>query len=108
MNRRTFLKTTGAIAAGPLLGAKMGRAAGSVSQIEHVVLVMMENRSFDHFLGWLPNADGKQAGLTYVDNLGTSHTTFPLAPDFTGCAYPDPDHSYAGARLEYDQGKTDG
>jgi phospholipase C len=43
-----------------------------------------------------------------VDNFGTSHTTFPLAPDFTGCAYPDPDHSYAGARLEYDQGKMDG
>ena len=28
---------------------------------------MMENRSFDHILGWLPGADGKQAGLTYVD-----------------------------------------
>ena len=24
----------------------------------------MENRSFDHFLGWLPGADGRQAGLT--------------------------------------------
>jgi phospholipase C len=22
--------------------------------IEHVVVLMMENRSFDHFLGWLP------------------------------------------------------
>ena len=26
---------------------------------------MMENRSFDHFLGWLPGADGRQAGLQY-------------------------------------------
>jgi phospholipase C len=50
MNRRTFLKATGAAAAGPLLGAEMGRVASPVSQIEHVVLVMMENRSFDHFL----------------------------------------------------------
>jgi len=24
----------------------------------------MENRSFDHFLGWVPGADGKQAGLS--------------------------------------------
>ncbi len=24
---------------------------------------MMENRSFDHYLGWLPGADGRQAGL---------------------------------------------
>ncbi len=34
------------------------------SGIEHIVVVMMENRSFDHLLGWLPNADGMQAGLT--------------------------------------------
>ena len=33
------------------------------SNIEHVVLVMMENRSFDHYLGWLPGANGMQAGL---------------------------------------------
>jgi len=26
------------------------------SRIDHVVVVTMENRSFDHFLGWLPNA----------------------------------------------------
>ena len=31
---------------------------------EHVVVLMMENRSFDHFLGWLPGADGRQAGLS--------------------------------------------
>ena len=28
--------------------------------IEHIVLLMMENRSFDHFLGWLPRAHGRQ------------------------------------------------
>ena len=28
---------------------------------------MMENRSFDHYLGWLPNATGRQSGLTYLD-----------------------------------------
>ncbi len=27
--------------------------------IEHVVVLMMENRSFDHFLGWLPGANGR-------------------------------------------------
>jgi len=25
-----------------------------------VIIVTMENRSFDHLLGWLPTADGKQ------------------------------------------------
>ena len=30
----------------------------------------MENRSFDHLLGWLPGADGKQAGLTLHGQAG--------------------------------------
>jgi phospholipase C len=33
---------------------------------KHVVLLMMEDRSFDHFLGWLPGGDGKQPGLAYT------------------------------------------
>ncbi len=78
------------------------------SGLEHIVVVMMENRSFDHFLGWLPGADGKQAGLTYQDQLGVSHATHSLAPDYQGCAHPDPDHSYTGGRVEYDNGECDG
>ena len=69
---------------------------------------MMENRSFDHFLGWLPGANGRQAGLSYTDAAGVSHSTFPLAPDYQGCSHPDPDHSYQGARVEYDNGACDG
>src|SRR6516164_7712865 len=71
------------------------------SGIEHIVVVMMENRSFDHLLGWLPSADGRQAGLTYLDANGVAHATHPLAPDFQGCSHPDPDHSYAGGRVQY-------
>ncbi len=78
------------------------------SRIDHVVVVTMENRSFDHFLGWLPNADGKQAGLTYLDTQGIAHSTYSLSGDNTGCPHPDPDHSYDGARTEYDSGKMDG
>lgn len=78
------------------------------SGIEHVVVVMMENRSFDHFLGWLPNADGKQAGLSYVDQTGAIHYTNHLAGDFTGCGHVQPDHSYQGGRIQYDAGKMDG
>jgi phospholipase C len=78
------------------------------SGLDHVVLVVMENRSFDHFLGWLPGADGKQAGLTYTDSAGVPHSTFPLAPDFQGCPYRDPNHSYDGARVEWSNGACDG
>ncbi len=78
------------------------------SGIEHVILVMMENRSFDHLLGWLPGADGRQAGLTYTDLNGVSHPTFPLAPDFQGCTWRNPDNSYAAGRIEYNNGACDG
>ena len=78
------------------------------SGIEHVVVVMMENRSFDHLLGWMPTADGRQAGLTYTDRNGATFPTAPLAPDYQGCGHPDPDHSYAGARIEYNNGLCDG
>jgi phospholipase C len=108
MNRRGFLKTTG-IAAGssPLQNEKAFEVTGQPN-IEHVVLVMMENRSFDHLLGWLPNANGKQAGLSFPNKSGGTNTTHELAPDFTGCSYPDPDHSYSGGRIEIDGGKMDG
>jgi phospholipase C len=78
------------------------------SGIEHVVIVMMENRSFDHFLGWVPGADGRQAGLSYPDRMGVLQPTFPLAPDYQGCSHPDPDHTYAGGRVEYNNGACDG
>jgi phospholipase C len=78
------------------------------SGIEHVVVLMMENRSFDHMLGWLEGADGWQKGLTYLDRGGTPHQTFRLTPDFQGCGHSDPDHSYEGGRVEYNGGACDG
>ena len=121
INRRELLKNAG-LASGALLA---GGACRAWSQqfawailpalpnpencgIEHIVVVTMENRSFDHFLGWLPNADGKQAGLTFADSSGVSHPTYSLSGDDTGCPHPDPDHSYNGGRVEYDNGHMDG
>ena len=78
------------------------------SGIEHIVVVMMENRSFDHMMGWVPKADGRQAGLTYLDSSGAPHGTHHLAPDYQGCGHPDPDHSYEGGRVEYNGGACDG
>ena len=60
-------------------------------QIDHVIVLMMENRSFDHYLGWLPGADGRQAGLKYKDRTGKSVSTHRLTNDFQGCAFADPD-----------------
>ena len=68
---------------------------------------MMENRSFDHFAGWLPNANGRQAGLKYYDKQNVRHSTFHLASP-QNCNYEDPDHSYSGGHIQYDNGACDG
>jgi phospholipase C len=121
VDRRTFVK--GALGtSGALLLGGMGQGAADAatrataaaalphpekSGIEHVVVVMMENRSFDHFLGWLPHADGRQAGLAYADPSGAMHKTYHLT-QFNGCGFTDPDHSYQGGRQQYNNGKMDG
>ena len=76
--------------------------------IDTFVVLMMENRSFDHYLGWLPKADGRQVGLTYTDFQGGVHQTHRLSPDFQGCAHPDPDHSWEGGRAQLNGGRMDG
>jgi len=115
--RRGFLKATVATA-GMLAFGGLGRVGDALSQtllpapetsgIDHIVVLMMENRSFDHYLGWLPHADGRQAGLRYGDDAGVAHETYRLAPEFQGCGRPDPDHSYEGGRVEYNGGRCDG
>ena len=83
MQRRDFLRArpTAAGAAGAaaslplnlLLGEAAKREALAAAlpsppnmPIDHFVVLMMENRSFDHYFGWLPNADAVQQ-RTYMD-----------------------------------------
>jgi phospholipase C len=125
LGRREFLQRTAmtaglAASAGMLLGpealiaeaARKQRRAALPSPkdlpIDTFVVLMMENRSFDHFAGWLPGADGRQAGLSFVDDDGKTYQTHPLAPDFQGCAYNDPDHSWEGGRAQLNGGACDG
>jgi phospholipase C len=77
--------------------------------IDTFVVLMMENRSFDHYFGWHPTADGKNAGLSYP-NLDGSQTfsTHRLTPDFQGCGFRDPDHGWDGGRFQYNGGRLDG
>ncbi len=117
VSRRRFLQAaaaaSGAFALGDLASSRNAFSQSILPQptasgIDHVVVVMMENRSFDHLLGWLEGADGRQRGLTYVDSAGVAHPTYRLAPDFQGCGHADPDHSYQGGRIEYNGGACDG
>ncbi len=88
--------------------------------IEHIVVVMMENRSFDHMLGYLRN-DGMPEvnGLTGDEfNLGPDGTKVPLTA-FDADAHKvqrsgealqkklDPDHSKRGVQIQIGPGFGD-
>jgi phospholipase C len=124
-SRREFLQRT-AVGAG--LTASMGLALGPDTviaeaarrqrrvqipsprnlPIDTFVVLMMENRSFDHYLGWLPGADGRQAGLQFTNTQGQTLSTHRLTNDFQGCGFLDPDHSWDGGRTQLDGGRMDG
>src|SRR5882757_2183773 len=102
ISRRRFLVGAGAGMAGvaavklPAWGQTSSSTRAALplpnqSGIEHVVVMCMENRSFDHFLGWVPKANGRQAGLTYLDDDGHPHSTHHLT-EWQGCGFNDPDH----------------
>jgi phospholipase C len=115
LTRRQVLAGAAGAAGAAVLGLDRAAEAATpaelpdpdVSGIDHIVVLMMENRSFDHYLGWLPGADGRQAGLSYVDRDGVAHATHHLT-DFQGCLHPDPDHSYEGGRVQLNGGSCDG
>lgn len=114
LSRRALLGAAGLGAAGLALGGERLAFADlpplpnpADSGIEHVVVVMMENRSFDHLAGWLPGADGRQAGLTFIDRYGQPHTTHHMTVP-NNCGFSDPDHSYEGGRIQLNGGRCDG
>ncbi|MFC5907108.1 phosphocholine-specific phospholipase C [Streptacidiphilus monticola] len=66
VNRRRFLQLSGGTAAATLLSQSIARAAAlpanrrtrSIRDVEHVVILMQENRSFDHYFGTLRGVRG--------------------------------------------------
>jgi phospholipase C len=124
LSRREFLTRTGALAgaigAASVLPAKaLIKGSSRVGEappipdprnmpVDTFVVLMMENRSFDHYFGSFPGADGKNAGLTYPDANGNPQATHHLAGDFQGCGFADPNHGWDGSRQEFNNGKLDG
>ncbi|MFI1203184.1 phosphocholine-specific phospholipase C [Streptomyces sp. NPDC020883] len=66
INRRRFLQIAGATAGATALSSSIARAAaiparrsaGSIKDVEHIVVLMQENRSFDHYFGSLRGVRG--------------------------------------------------
>ncbi len=66
VNRRRFMRLAGGTAAASMMSAGIARAAqipanrrtGSIKDVEHVVVLMQENRSFDHYFGTMRGVRG--------------------------------------------------
>lgn len=74
-----------------------------LDKLEHIVVLMMENRSFDHMLGSLkavdPQIDGVTDQMSNPDTTGVSIKPQPSA-DFQGQLDPDPDHHFPAVDLQ--------
>jgi phospholipase C len=84
-----------------LVFAWLGCGDPSSRKIQHVVIIVQENRSPDNLFHGLPNADIANAGLNSKGQL------IPLTPMPLFATY-DPDHSHLGFLQLYDEGKMDG
>ena len=90
------------------MAEEAGRA--NLEKVDHIVVLMLENRSFDHMLGYL----SLEGGRGDVDGLRAD-----LANEYQGRRYPvhhlgttvvaeDPDHSASSVDLQVGGGKMDG
>lgn len=81
-----------------------------LDNLQHIVVLMMENRSFDHMLGGLKAEDPRIEGLSGTEsNPDTKGKLIKVQPraEFHGQLYPDPDHHFAGVNTQLYFG-TDG
>lgn len=113
MKRRTVL---GGGAAGLVASAlpgcskdEPGDSAAALAGIDHVIVVMMENRSFDHYLGSLKVVEGRDIeGLTgdesNPDPDGNPVTVFHLEEN----CQEDPPHGWGSSHDQFADGTNQG
>ncbi|MDQ6793269.1 MAG: phospholipase [Chloroflexota bacterium] len=109
------LVASGAVLASACVGpgtqaTKTTRASGGLSKIQHVVIVMQENRSFDEYFGTYPGVDG-------LARQNGQFTVCVPDPATQGCVKPyhDPTdkngggpHGAVNATADINGGKMDG
>jgi phospholipase C len=80
-----------------------------IQNLQHVVVLMMENRSFDHMLGALhtqyPAIDGLVGNETNPDSTNVPATVTPNAA-YQSQLDPDPDHHFPAVDLQIFGGVT--
>jgi phospholipase C len=77
---------------------------GADLPIDHVFVLVLENRSFDHYFGTMPDVDGIPAGATNPDASGA-----PVAPFHTDdYCIEDVAHGWNASHREWNGGMNDG
>jgi phospholipase C len=82
-----------------------------LDRLQHIVVLMMENRSFDHMLGSLKAVNPQIDGITDQDPYSNQDTNgSPVKPQplaqFQGQLDPDPDHHFPAVDLQIFDGDT--
>jgi phospholipase C len=80
-------------------------ARENLAKIEHIVVLMMENRSFDHMLGYLKmdgmaDVDGLDAEMGNADSAGAFHTVEPLGLRLINEKVLDPGHGASDVTIQ--------
>ena len=79
------------------------KSKAGIKALQHVVVLMMENRSFDHMLGGLkarnPKIDGLTGNESNPDTTGALVKVQPLA-EYQSQLDPDPNHHFAAVNLQ--------
>jgi len=97
---------------GPGAKAPAAGAADGIKKIEHVIIIMQENRSFDHYFGTFPGADGLlkdgklKKSIKCNPNPRTGKCMLPYVDHHdNGAGGP---HTTAASRDSINGGKMDG
>jgi phospholipase C len=115
MKRRDALKTLGAMAGAATMSRILPGCGGGSSGpegITTIVAMMMENRSFNHFMGSRTLIEGKTgedglvAGMMNPDRMGNPIGIYPATTD-TLCVI-DPPHGWDAGRVDLNGGACDG
>lgn len=108
--REALASMAAAVAAGcaPKTGPSGDSGAVIPATIDHIIVVMFENRSFDHFLGALKleegrAVDGLDATMSNPDADGNPIAVHPAAVQ---CLF-DPPHGWNSSHLQWNGGAND-
>jgi phospholipase C len=98
---------------GPVVNASAGSSVGALAGIDTIVVVMLENRSFDHLFGGLAT-DASYPGARTIDGLkGTEHNLdgdgLPIMVNLADAQTSklDPKHDWDSSHHAWNDGRND-